>query len=148
MSYFIFGKNISGITGSIYKIAENDSDFNNLNIIDSEYKIIQDSQENFDSVKYGTKFISEYNGDTIVYADADVLFKDKNSLDIYISGFKKNIKTFLDTNPNHPLFSKWNTYFSQLSNLNTTTIEYPFNKSLEQYFKDLGQTSLNPLQLP
>jgi hypothetical protein len=148
MSYFIFGKNLSDIPGSLYRIAENDSDFNNLNIIDSYYKIIQDSQENFDLVKYGTKFISEYNGDTVVYVDADVLFKDKNSLDIYISNFKKNIKTFLDTNPNHPLFNKWNAYFSQLSNLNTTAIEYPFNKSLEQYFKDLSQTSLHPLQLP
>lgn len=148
MTYFVFQKNLDNIPGTIYKIAENDSDFNDLNIIDSEYKVIQDSQENFDLVKYGTKFIDMYNNNTIVYVNTDPFYKDKNSLDIYISYFKKNIKNFLDTSPNHPLFSKWNAYFSQLSNLNTSTIEYPFNKSLEQYFKDLGQTSLNPLQLP
>jgi hypothetical protein len=36
----------------------------------------------------------------------------------------------------------------QLNNLNLDSITYPLNKSLEQYFSDLGQTSLNPLQIP
>jgi hypothetical protein len=36
----------------------------------------------------------------------------------------------------------------QLNNLNLDSITYPLNKSLEQYFNDLGQPSLNPLQIP
>jgi hypothetical protein len=148
MAYFVFQKNLDNISGSLYRIAENGSDFNDLNIIDSEYKVIQDSQENFDLVKYGTKFIDKYNNNIIIYADAFPFYKDKNSLDIYISEFKKNIKFFLDTNPNHPLSNRWSSYLSQLSNLNTATIQYPLSISLEQYFKNISQTSLNPLQLP
>jgi hypothetical protein len=46
------------------------------------------------------------------------------------------------------LYSKWKNYYDQLSSLDLNTIQYPLNKSLEQYFKDLGQPSLNILQLP
>jgi len=49
MSYFIFLKNSDNIEGTIYKIAENQSDLNNINITQSDYKIIQDSQENFNT---------------------------------------------------------------------------------------------------
>jgi len=37
---------------------------------------------------------------------------------------------------------------SDLNNLNLDSISYPLNKSLEQYFNDLGQPSFNILQLP
>ena len=36
----------------------------------------------------------------------------------------------------------------QLNSLNLDSIEFPLNKSLEQYFKDQNLPSLNPLQLP
>ena len=51
MVYFIFGKNLDNIEGTIYRIAENQSDLNNLNILQSDYKIIEDSQSNFNLVK-------------------------------------------------------------------------------------------------
>jgi hypothetical protein len=51
MSYFIFTNNTEDITNTIYRIAENQSDLNNLNIDKSIYKIIEDSQENFNAVK-------------------------------------------------------------------------------------------------
>ena len=53
MSYFIFNK--SEGFGSLYKIQENLSDMNYVNIQKSDYKIIEDTQENFNFVKYGNK---------------------------------------------------------------------------------------------
>jgi len=158
MSYFIFSKNSENLEGSIYKIAENEFDLNNLNIIKSDYKIIEDSQINFDAVKYGTKNIIKYNN-TITYEDISTVFADskkegvvvksgKESLNEYISSYKIYIKQFTDNNANHPLYSRWNNYYSQLNTLNLNSIQYPLNMSLEQYFKDQNQTSLNPLQLP
>jgi hypothetical protein len=161
MSYFIFNINSENITNTLYKIAENQNDLNNLNIDLSKYKIIEDSQSNFEAVKYGTKIVINYNNETITYKDispipiTDILHKNgniaksaKEQLNEIISSFKECITVFLKNNPTHPLFDRWNSYYTQLNNLNLDNITYPLNKSLEQYFKDLGQPSYNILQLP
>jgi len=148
MAYFIFTKNLGNLEGSIYRIAENQSDLNNLNIIQSDYKIIEDSQENFNAVKFGTKLIEKYNGELITYLEDSFFIKNKSSLEIYTSQLKKVIKNYLDNNSNHSLFNRWNNYFNQLNNLNLDSINYPLNKSLEQHFSDVGQPSFHLLQLP
>lgn len=148
MAYFIFGKNLDGFENTIYKISENQSDLDNLNIEQSSYKIIQDSQTNFDNVKYGIKWPLKYNNDTITYVDQPISFNDKIDLSLFINNNKNQIKQFLDNNKNHPLFNRWNNYYIQLNNLNLDNILYPLNKSLEQHFNDLGQPSFNILQLP
>jgi hypothetical protein len=148
MSYFIFLKNLDNIYGTLYRIAENQADLNNLNITQSTYKIIEDSQSNFNSVKFGTKIPEKYSNDIITYMDQTILFNDKNELQVYVNNVKKQIKEFANNNPNHPLFNRWNDYYNQLNSLNLNTITYPLNKSLEQYFNDLEQPSYNILQLP
>jgi hypothetical protein len=148
MSYFIFIKNLDNIEGSLYKIAENESDLNNLNINKNDYKIIEDSQINFDLVKYGNKISIKYNNNTITYIDCINLFTEKKQLQNYIDNFKNIIKMFTDNNPSHPLLNRWNDYYNQVNSLNLDSITYPLNKSLEQYFKDQNQVSLNTLQLP
>jgi hypothetical protein len=148
MSYFIFTKDLENIPGSIYRIAENQNDLNNSNINKSDYRIIEDSQENFNAVKYGIKHPQGYNGNTIIYLDQDITFKDKEDLKNYVNLTRNFILPFLENNSSHPYFNIWNNYYTQLNNLNLNNITYPLNKSLEQYFNDLGQPSLNPLQLP
>jgi len=148
MAYFIFLKDLDNIYGTISRIAENESDLNNLNIIKTDYKIIENSQTNFDLVKYGTKYPSKYNNDNIIFEDAISIFNTKKELQDSINFFKQQIKQFLDNNPNHSLFTRWNDYYNQLNNLNLNNITYPLNISLEQYLKDQGQTSLSTLQLP
>ena len=152
MSYFIFSKNLNDIEGTLHKIAENQSDLNNLNITLSDYKIIEDSQENFNAVKFGTKYPLKYNNnvisfDTVEIVEGKGLF-NKDQLQSYVNNYKILIKQFTDNNPNNPLFNKWDNYYNQLNSFDLNTITYPLNKSLEQYFNDLGQPSLNPLQLP
>lgn len=77
MAYFIFSKNFDNIEGTIYRIAENQNDLSNLNITPSIYKIIEDSQSNFNLVKFGNKIINKYNNDTITYSDGIILFNKK-----------------------------------------------------------------------
>jgi len=157
MAYFIFSKNSDDIEGTLSKIAENKSDLDNYNITQSDYKIIEDSQENFNLVKLNLKIVSKYNGNTIIYSDIDpdisdknniIFFKDSILLKEYINGLKKLIKNFLDSNKNHSLYNKWNDYYSQLSNLDISTIQFPMKKTLEQHFQDLNLPSLNTLQIP
>jgi len=147
MSYFIFLKNSDNLEGRLYRIAENESDLNNLNIIQSDYKIIEDTQENFNAVKFGTKFPIKYNN-TITYVDQTISFKNKEALQNQINILKNQIKQFNENNLDHLLYNRWNNYYDQLSSLNLDNITYPLNKSLEQYFNDLGQPSYNILQIP
>ena len=114
--------------------------------VKEDYKIIESNQSDFDNVKYGTKSAISYNNNTITFIDLVTAFPDKIGLRNYINAFIKNIKNFTDQNPNHPLFNRWNDYYNQLNNIDLINIS--LNQSLEQSFKDLGQTSLNPLQLP
>lgn len=148
MSFFVFNKNLDNVNYSIYRIAANQNDLNNLNITQSNYKILQDSEDNFNAVKLMTKQVLKYNQDTITFIDLEVRFKHKIYLDQYISGIKSPIKEFLDNNPNHPSFQQWNNYFNQLNNINTNNFNFPFEQSLETYFSNQGQLVLNPLQLP
>jgi mRNA-degrading endonuclease YafQ of YafQ-DinJ toxin-antitoxin module len=147
MSYFIFLKDSDNVEGTLYRIAENQSDLNNLNISQTIYKIIEDSQSNFNLVKFGNKCVTKYSNNVITYVDQENLFRSKEQLKNHIDNLKNQIKQFTDNNPNHPLFSRWNNYYNQLNNLNLDSITYPLNKSLEQYFNDLGQPSYNILQL-
>jgi len=148
MSFFIFLKNFDNISGSLYKIAENQNDLNNLNINQSGYKIIEDTQENFNEVKYGTKVTDKYNDNQIFYVNISTKFVNKKTLQEYIDNLSNQIQNFLNSNSNHPLYNQWNNYKNQVTNLNLNNITYPLNQSLEQYFNDLGQPSYNILQLP
>lgn len=74
---FYISKNSENIEGSIYRIAENESDLNNLNIINSDYKIIEDSQDNFNFVKYSLKYPIKYIQDEIIFIDTNQAFEKK-----------------------------------------------------------------------
>lgn len=148
MAYFIFSKNLDNITGTLSRIAENEYDLNNLNITPDVYKIIQVNLTDFNNVKYGSKFILKYNGNEVFYENQLITFQQKINLQNYIEIQKKIIKQFTDNNPNHQLLIRWNDYYTQLNNLNLDNITFPLNKSLEQYFNDLGQPSFHISQIP
>jgi len=148
MSYFIFLKDLDNVEGSLYRIAENQSDLDNLNIIKTDYKILEDSQANFDLVKYRNKSVF-YNNNSLIFKDHQIIpTRIKIHLELYISQVLKSIKIFLENNPNHILYNRWNDYYNQLNSLNLDSISFPLNISLEQYLKNQNQTSLNTLQLP
>jgi hypothetical protein len=149
MAYILFTKNSENQQGTYCKIVENQTDLNQLNDKLSDYTIIEVSETDFNSVKLNQKNIVSYTGNTVNLTNVTSLFETVADLNNYINNnIKPPIKNYLNNNPNHPQFTKWNNYYNQVSNLQTSTITYPLNKSLEQYFNDLGQTSLNTLQVP
>jgi hypothetical protein len=99
-------------------------------------------------LKMDNKIVLNYSNNTINFKDVSTSFIQKKDLEYTVNTLKKQIKEFLDNNQNHLLFNRWNTYYNQLNDLNLDNISYPLNKSLEQYFSDLGQPSYNILQLP
>jgi mRNA-degrading endonuclease YafQ of YafQ-DinJ toxin-antitoxin module len=149
MPYFIFNKNQEDVAGTFYRMAENESDLNNLNIEITDYKIIQESLENFNNVKFEIKFPISYNISNVInYENLNPLFTRKENLEKIVNNLKQQINLFLENNQNHPLFDRWNSYYNQLNSLDLDTINYPLTVSLEQYFNNLGQPSYSILQLP
>ena len=148
MPYFIFNKNQEDISGTFYRMAENESDLNNLNIEITNYNIIQESLENFNNVKFQIKFPISYNISNVInYENLNPLFTRKENLEKIVNNLKQQINLFLKNNQNHPLFDRWNSYYNQLNSLDLETINYPLTMSLEQYFNNLGQPSYSVLQL-
>jgi len=148
MSYFIFLKDLDNVEGSLYRIAENQFDLDNLNIIKTDYKILEDSQANFDLVKYRNKSVF-YNNNSLIFKDHQIIpIRIKIHLELYISQILHSIRNFLEINSNHILYNRWNDYYNQLNSLNLDSIPFPLNISLEQYLKNQNQTSLNTLQIP
>jgi hypothetical protein len=150
MAYFIFIKNSENIISSLHKIAENQQVLDNIikNEFQVNYTILEDTQQNFEDVRLSKKIVAKYNNNTINYEITQTIFNKKEDLENYINNFKSQIKSFLDANLDHVYFNMWNNYLSQLNQLNLSSFVFPLNKSLEQYFSDLNQTYLHPLQLP
>jgi hypothetical protein len=147
MAYFIFSKNLNNINLTLYKIAEDQSYLNKMNINKDDYKIIEVSQEDFNDVKLELKLPLKYDGDNIIYENIINTFLKKD-LELHIKNYVNLINSFIENNPNHELFNLWNNYNNQVKSFNLDTLTYPFNKSLIQHFNDLNQPSLSPLQLP
>ena len=141
MALAVFNKD-----NDIYAIADDENYLNNLNIMKSDYNIFSISNENFNFVKLNQKSIYFVNG-AIVYEN-QVNNYNKERLALYINQFLIKIGYFLQNNPNHLFFQLWKNYDTLLKSLNLDNIQYPLNKSLEEYLEQNGSTALNPLQVP
>ena len=136
MSYFIFQKNMDSVDDSLYKIADNENDLNSLNIIQNDYKIIQDSQNIYNDVRYNKLIVFKHKENHIQYRNYYHNYKKKEDLEtVSISRIKQEVGSFLLNNQNHVDFYKWKSYLDQVNNFDYKTINYPLTISLEEYFK-------------
>jgi len=147
MAFFIF-LNQENVNGSIYRIAKTQDDLNNLNIDQNVYKIIIDTEDNFNLVNLSQKEPLNFNQNIITYRDVNASFLTKDQMQNSINSNIRNINAFLDNNPNHLSFKKWNDYKIVLSSLSLKDIVFPYAKSLEEHINSIGQTPINLLQLP
>lgn len=154
MAYFIFTK-----VGGLYKIAENQSDLNVVNIEKSLYDIIEVSSQEFQDVRLGKKAIVNYSNGQVNYVQPIIgedgqshSFKttilNKEDLKSYISNIIDILTRFNNYNPNHPSLSKLNNYKDELMKINVNNLSYPINSSLEEYLESQGIQSISPLQIP
>ena len=149
MAYFIFRKNSDNLEGTIYRVAETSTDLNNLILNQSDYKIIEDNNVNFDNIKLNLISIQKYNNDSITFIEDNFPgFWNVEFLKSYVDEQKKAIESFTKNNSNHPYFNQWNSYYNQLNNLNFSDFTFPTTINLEQYFKNNNQPYFYSLQLP
>lgn len=154
MAYFIFTK-----VGGFYKIAENQSDLDVINIEKSLYDIVEVSSQEFQDVRLGKKVVVNYSNGQVNYVPTVIgpdgqthSFKtvvlNKEDLKSYISAIVDILNRFSIYNSNHPSLSKLNNYKNELLKINVNDLTYPINSSLEEYLESQGIQSISPLQIP
>ena len=133
----------------VYKIAENDTDKNNLNCTFPPYTTIDISDVDFLKVKQNLVDIS--------ISDGSATFTDRIDPDISITeeGVKdqhknliKYIEQFLRHNSSNPFYTPCQNYCNYLETLDYSSITFPLNKTWEQYCEDNSIAYFHPLQIP
>tara|TARA_R110000751_G_scaffold177176_1_gene283473 strand:+ start:921 stop:1346 length:426 start_codon:yes stop_codon:yes gene_type:complete len=141
MAYFIFNNN------SIFKIAANDTDKSNFNIIESDYVIKTVSDLDFNDVRLNKKMATLVN-DSVVLSDSELKFNEQTSLVDYINGMYPLINAFLSSNENHVSYNDIKTYKYTLETFDFSPITFPYDKSWEEYCSDNSITFFHSLQIP
>ena len=148
MAYLIFNKDLPNISGTLYRIAENETDLNNFGLNLQDFNVITITQDIFDSIRLNNKVVTKYNNNNVVeYDDYPIVFKTVDQIHNYNKNFSKKIEEFLNNNPNHPDFNKWSNYKNQLDNTRYQDLTFPLNKTLEQIYKDKNQTYFNIFEI-
>ena len=148
MAYLIFNKDLDNVSGTLCAIAANNTDLNNLNIdLDTIKKITIDDSV-FSQVQLSESFPESYDGETVIYAVVSHSYENQEIFQTDINNRISLINRFLKFNGDHPDYTKWNNFKTQLENLDIKGLTYPYEKSLEKHLFDNSLTFLNPLQLP
>ena len=77
MAYLIFLKDTNNIEGAVYRIAETQNDLDNLNIIKTDYKIIEISNDDFNLVRINNKEALKYNNNNeVIFNNLQYVFNE------------------------------------------------------------------------
>lgn len=152
MAVFVFSKNSDGITGALYRIASNQSVYDdNKNWQDDLYDIITVNDDDYTAVKLGTKSVISKNENNVFYHETAPSFNTHDSLTSYINSVINIIENWLINNSSKPLASLIITYKNFIQSIDVDSLsiteETPLNSSLESYVEDQGIKAIHPLEL-
>lgn len=149
MAYIVTNKekNISFISKDLeqlsgqypgYEIYENGIAGHLITISDADFNLLISHQ----------KEVTVNSDLSVTLTDKVLGYSSKENLDSYISTIKERINHSINQRYNDSVYkNELETYKTLLENLNTSSISYPLNTSLEKYLIDQGNTILNPLQI-
>jgi len=131
-----------------YKIAADDNAKNNLNFIDSAIiKTISD--DDFNSLRNGTKEITSYDGNNYIFSNRESSsILSEEFLREYHSFILNSLKNYLDNFSNHYLYNNVSNYVNLIKTFDYSSITYPTNGTWEKYCEDNNIDYFVALQLP
>ena len=109
-------------------------------------KIINISQEEFDLLKEGTK-VATYNGTNLIFDTTPFIIKTKEAMDEAIEETIERINKAYKNNENNAWGAELNAFKTIVSNIDTSSISFPYNGTLQKYLKDQGHSVIGSLQL-
>lgn len=110
--------------------------------------VIEISDQDYNQLATNEKVVSSIDDNlNVTFVDRNMSFETKSKLDEYVSIVKEKIKKNLEYNFNNDYFANVLAYKQVINNLDTSSISYPLNMSLEQYLLNNNQKTLSLLQL-
>ena len=130
---------------NIYKIAT-DTDISNF--ASSDLRTIMDlSDSDFNQVITNQKHLVLSDG-ALSLEDVDYYYVSAEVLQVYIDNLIKNLNFFLNGNKENGMYDRLLAYKNFLIEFETNSIEYPLNKSWEQYCNENSISFFHSLQIP
>ena len=129
--YFIFNKDYANDPGAIVRIAESDDALSKSHINIDLYKVIAVTDDVFSNFRKLVYVSPQYDdSDNITYIDIS------------------STHSFLDVeDKNHIDYNQWNTFKTNISNIDASSYTYPLVKTVPQLLEDLSQPYYNLLEL-
>jgi hypothetical protein len=147
MAYFIYNQ---AANNQIYKIAENQTDLDSLELPQNQYLIINGSQIDFDDVKLNNKYVLNYNGSSVQVENVALVYT-REQLNEYIQNIINTLNYSVIGHPQNIKNQQWLDYINVLKTLNVFEIIVPPEKfligSLELYLKNNNKPYYNLLQV-
>lgn len=148
MAKFIFKKDSDNVVEGVLSFIANDQSHidNNKNWDESEFDIIDVSDDDFNNIKLGAKGIVSKNGTNVTYFDITYNYDSEEKLNTEISKVTERIDNWLLGNSSKPFASTVTNYKNYINSIDVSSIT-PLNTSLEKYVSDQGQTVVNLYEL-
>jgi hypothetical protein len=110
--------------------------------------MVEISNENFISLQNKEKVIT-YDGANVTLVDHDpIIIENEGVLKINIEGICLSIeRAIIGKDPNSSYVTECNTYYNLLKNLDTSSLTYPMNTSLEAYLRGQGHNVIAEAEL-
>jgi len=130
------------------KIALNENQKNDLNF-DSTATVHTISDEDFNQIKKNKSYVSVSEGVVVLSTATEGFCENEEDLRKTHENLKNLLRDFLDNNPSSKeLYSQAQTYYNTLNNLDYSIINFPLNKTWEEYCEENSIQYLHYLQIP
>jgi hypothetical protein len=73
---------------------------------------------------------------------------NKDAMDLEISIMAQVIRQFLKRNKTHTDYDKWNTYLTNITSIDTSSLTFPYAKTINRHLKDNSLPYYSLLELP
>ena len=134
----------------LYKIAENDTDLNSLNVCFPPYTTIDISDSDFLKIKQDLVDVNISNG-SATFTDRDFtpyLIEVNEVLLPHHKNIIESCKIFLDKNPSNAFYTKCQNYYNYLKTLDYSSLPSSIDKTWEHYCQENSIAYIHPLQIP
>jgi len=131
----------------LYRIASDDAAKTNLNLNESDYTIMDITDEQFNKLKKEEATISGSSGS---YSVTDLEANhpaSEGEVKAKIQGIVDTFEYFLVDHENHSMVNDIRGYITFLKEIDTSSISYPMNQSFFDYVESQSQTVISPLQV-
>ena len=131
----------------LYRIASDDDAKTNLNLNESDYTIMDITDEQFNKLKKEEATISGSSGS---YSVTDLEANhpaSEGEVKAKIQGIVDIFEYFLVDHENHSMANDIRSYITFLKEIDTSSISYPMSQSFFDYVESQSQTVISPLQV-